>query len=138
MCFMNVYKFMKVMKHIDEINFSIFMRIYNFMKFMRFMNVSILQVQRDGDAIAVRDLKSFRRKNVLNSGEGGAGGGEGVFPPATPKKGRGKRAQYNEFHEHILFHCINEYHDTWEAPDASHGCRWCNVCRYRCWHRGSV
>ena len=45
MCFMNVYKFIKV---IDEIIFSIFMRIYNFMKFMRFMNVSILQFKGRG------------------------------------------------------------------------------------------
>ena len=54
MCFMNVYKFIKV---IDEINFSIFMRIYNFMKFMRFMNVSILQFKGTGTLLQLRDLK---------------------------------------------------------------------------------
>ena len=64
---MNVYKFMKV---IDEINFSIFMRIYNFMKFMRFMNVSILQFKGTGTLLQLRALKSFRRKNVLDSGRG--------------------------------------------------------------------
>jgi hypothetical protein len=73
------------MKFIDEINFSIFMRIYNFMKFMRFMNVSILQFKGTGTLLQLRALKSFRRKNVLDSGRG-AGGGECVFPPATPKE----------------------------------------------------
>lgn len=107
---MNVSKFMKV---IDEINFSIFMRIYNFMKFMRFMNASILQL---GTLLQLRALKSFRRKNVLDSGEGVRLVANVFFLRRRRRKGRGKRAQYNEFNEHILFHCLNEYHDTWEAP----------------------